>query len=58
MFFTAIHQMMTEKRGPHDRHPQDKRTTDRFHIAQIERTQGRGPEPHRAADSYGNAAGT
>ena len=46
------------KRGPHDRHPQDKRTTDRFHIAQIERTQGRGPEPHRAADCHGHTAGT
>ena len=65
MFFTAIHQMMTESvdltiviRKTNDRHPQDKRTTDRFHITKIERTQGRGPEPHRAADRHGHTAGT
>ena len=47
MFFYSNPPDDDGKRGPHDRHPQDKRTTDRFHIAQIERTQGRGPEPHR-----------
>ena len=26
--------------------------------AQIERTQGRGPKPHRAADCHGHTAGT
>ena len=37
MFFTAIHQMMTEKRGSHDCHPKSERTTDRCHITQVKR---------------------
>ena len=53
MFFTAIHQMMTESVDLTIVIRKTKRTTDRFHIAQIERTQGRGPEPHRAADCHG-----
>ena len=46
MFFTAIHQMMSE------------RTTDSILTAEVERAEGRSPEPPRTTDRQRASAGT